>query len=582
MGLIPVALAVIVLAFSLHHQQAALQTTLAPDAFNGQYAYSTMQKLAASYPNRRPGSFGDDALASYVAAQLRGDGFVVTTDLFRGRTAVGTRTLENVVGLRAGLESGSIVVVAHRDALGSPADADLSGTAVLLDLARVLSGETQHRSVVLASTSGSTGAIGALRLARQLARPIDAVLVLGDLAGTRVRQPVVVPWSNGQQLAPPVLRTTLAAALQAQASLPSRQAGLAGQFAHLAFPFAASELGPFAPHGLPTVLLSVSGERAPASGEPTSPERITAMGRTVLQAMIALDSGPSVPAPSSYLLYDGKVVPAWAIRLLVLALILPVLGATVDGLARARRRGHSITRWAAWVLAAAVPLVLGVLVVFGGKLAGLIDIAPPGPVGAGAVPLHGGGIAVLALIACALVVGFAWLRPLMIRLLKPGGGGPSAEPYGPGAAAGLLVVLCVVSLAIWITNPFAAALLVPAMHLWMWIVVPDVRLRAPVAAALFVAGLAPPVLVALYYALTLGLGPVGAAWNAVLLIAGGQVGVVFVLEGCVAIACAVSVAAIAVRAARQPRPEETPVTIRGPVTYAGPGSLGGTESALRR
>ena len=27
---------------------------------------------------------------------------------------------------------------------------------------------------------------------------------------------------------------------------------------------------------------------------------------------------------------------------------------------------------------------------------------------------------------------------------------------------------------------------------------------------------------------------------------------------------------------------ETVVTIRGPLTYAGPGSLGGTESALRR
>jgi len=28
--------------------------------------------------------------------------------------------------------------------------------------------------------------------------------------------------------------------------------------------------------------------------------------------------------------------------------------------------------------------------------------------------------------------------------------------------------------------------------------------------------------------------------------------------------------------------EEAEVTIRGPLTYAGPGSLGGTESALRR
>ena len=60
------------------------------------------------------------------------------------------------------------MIVAHRDARGSPAAADLSGTATLLELARVLAGETLHRTIVLASTSGSQGAAGALRLAATL------------------------------------------------------------------------------------------------------------------------------------------------------------------------------------------------------------------------------------------------------------------------------------------------------------------------------------------------------------------------------------------------------------------------------
>jgi hypothetical protein len=46
--------------------------------------------------------------------------------------------------------------------------------------------------------------------------------------------------------------------------------------------------------------------------------------------------------------------------------------------------------------------------------------------------------------------------------------------------------------------------------------------------------------------------------------------------------CLASVVSIAVRLARRGRPEDIPVTVRGPVTYAGPGSLGGTESAIRR
>ena len=67
-----------------------------------------------------------------------------------------------------------------------------------------------------------------------------------------------------------------------------------------------------------------------------------------------------------------------------------------------------------------------------------------------------------------------------------------------------------------------------------------------------------------------------------LLLAGGAVGLLAALEWSIVLGCLVSVIVIIVRTARQPRPEPAPVTIRGPVSYAGPGSLGGTESALRR
>jgi hypothetical protein len=116
----------------------------------------------------------------------------------------------------------------------------------------------------------------------------------------------------------------------------------------------------------------------------------------------------------------------------------------------------------------------------------------------------------------------------------------------------------------------------------MWIVVPDVRLPAPAMALLLVAGLALPVLVAVEYVTTLGLGPLAAAWSAVLLVAGGGIGFVSVVEWSVFAGCVISVVLIAIRAAREDRPEPVPVTVRGPITYAGPGSLGGTESALHR
>lgn len=582
--LVAVALAVIVLAFSLGDQQGPLTTTLAPEAFNGGHAYAAMNRLAKQFPNRRPGSPADGKIADQVATVLSSDGFSVSRSETRAQTADGRQTLVNVVGVRPGLTSGAVVVVAHRDALGSPAVAEASGTAVLEELAHALAGETHRRSVVLASTSGSTGASGALALARSLPlqQPIDAVVVLGDMAGTGVRQPVVVPWSNAMVIAPPVLRNTVAKTVSQQTQLPTVAPSIGGQFAHLAFPFTATEQGPFGAEGQPAVLMSLSGDRAPAANEGTSPERISGMGRAALQTINALDGGPTVPAPSAYLLFSGKVVPAWAIRLFVLALMVPVLAATIDGMARARRRGHPILRWVTWVLASALPFVLALIPVLVAKMAGLFHARPPGPVSSDAVPPHTAGIVVLSLSICLIVLGFAVLRPWLIRMFRAGTSGLVPEAAIPGAASGVLLVLCAASLAIWLSNPFAAALLIPALHLWLWVVAPDLRLRRAVALVLLVGGLVAPVLVIFYYARSLGVDPFGLAWSGALLVAGGHLSVTTVVEWSVVAGCALSVVLIAARSIKEAAPQEQPVTIRGPVTYAGPGSLGGTKSALRR
>jgi hypothetical protein len=582
MGLVPIVLAVIVLAFSLTDQPGPLSTTLAPDAYSGSAAFGTLTQLSANYPSRLPGSAGDDALAGYVASDLRKQGFEVSTQAFTARTAVGTRQLKNVVGLRAGQQNGSIVVVSHRDALSSPDPAGLSGTATMLELASVLNGETLQHTVILASTSGSDGAAGAAALARSLPQPVSAVIVLGDLSGSVVHEPVVVPWSDGQKLAPPVLRNTLAAALGSQTGLPAGSSGLLAQLAHLAFPVSPTEQTPFADQGEPAVLVSLAGERAPRPDEHVSPISMTTMGRTVLQAVSALDGGSAIPPPSSYLSLSGKSIPAWAIRLLALALIVPVLMATIDGFARARRRGSSVLRWLGWVLSAALPFVLAALLVLFSRAVGWIAAAPPGPLGASAIRLHGAEVALLGGLLVVIIGGLLGLPRGVGALVGVRSTGGQRSAPGPGAAAAVLLLLCTVALAVWVSNPFAAILLVPALHLWIWVVVPDVRLPGPAVVVLLLGGLALPALVAFEYAQTLGLGPVTAAWSWVLLIAGGGVGLLTAIEWSVFLGCVVSVIVIAIRAAGQDRPEPVPVTIRGPVSYAGPGSLGGTESALHR
>jgi Peptidase family M28 len=579
-SLIAVVLVLFVFGFSLQSQNGPAGTTLAPEAFNGQNAYAKMISLARRYPDRRPGSPGDDDVATYVAGALKNDGFVVQTQTGSALTADGRRTIETVMGTRPGQSSGSIVVLAHRDSLGSPSVADLSGTAVLLELARVLSGETQQRTVILASTSGSAGQAGAQQLIKSLGTPVDAVIALGDVAGSRVREPVIVPWSDAPVIAPAMLRNTVAAALRQQANLRAGGSSLGAQVARLSLPMTLSEQGPFGAHGIPAVLLSLSGEQGPAQDQPIGDSTmITALGRTVLETVTALDSAPSIPAPSAYMLVDGKVVPPWAIKLMVLALILPVLLTMVDGLARARRRGHSITRWVVWIAGAALPFLIALGVTLAARLVGLLGRTPPGPVPAGAVPLGGSGVALLVVLGLVLVgMFFAW-RPLSAALA-----GVRRWELSPsdGAAAALLLVLCVTTLVIWARNPLAAVLVVPALHLWMWVLDPDVRMPRVLMLVLLAIGIAPPVLVVLYYASTFGLGPAGVAWNGLLLIAGGQIGVIVAIEWSVLLGCIAGVLAVASRTQRRARPGDVPITVRGPVTYAGPGSLGGTESALRR
>ena len=122
----PFALALAVAAFSLTARTGPLTSTLAPDAFEGAPAIVELKSLAAEFPSRRPGSPGDEALATKIAQTLKGlgapghGGFEVTTHKFQAQTVEGERTLSTVIAQRAGSSGGTpIVIVNGRE--GTPA-----------------------------------------------------------------------------------------------------------------------------------------------------------------------------------------------------------------------------------------------------------------------------------------------------------------------------------------------------------------------------------------------------------------------------------------------------------------------------
>jgi hypothetical protein len=586
---LPFFFALAIAAFSLTGRPAPLRSSLAPDAFEGARAFGELSSLAKRFPDRRAGSSGDRALAGYVAQTLRGlgggagGGFMVSTRRFGAPTIDGERELTNIVAQRPGSTGERpIVIFAHRDAAARGARAELSATVALLELARVFAARETQRTIVLVSTSGGSGGdAGAADFLAHRAGPYDAAIAIGDLAGTRQRKPFVVPFSDAFGSAPVELQRTVADAITSEAgSDPGSPSGF-GQLAHLAFPLTVGEQGPLNAAGIPAVLVQVSGERGPDSAEPVSAAGIEGLGRSVLSAIDALDTSPDLSSSmQTGLLIQRKTIPAWALRLLFGTLLLPPLIVAADGLARARRRRLAVARWSLWTLLCAAPFLFSALFSILLAAVGIIGAAPQAPIPSQALSFDGSAVA--SLLAVALAFALAWLVwPVGLRRLRL-----RARPQSDAAGVAMLLVLLPVACLVWLVNPIAALLLLPALHIWLLIVSPELRPRPVAGLALVLIGLLPLALLIAFYADQLGLGPGRVAWMAVLLVAGGHIGLPAVLLWSLSLGCVVAASILALTAGSAiPGEDDRPsgeITIRGPMSYAGPGSLGGTHSALRR
>jgi hypothetical protein len=590
---LPALIALFVAAFSLADRPPPVASPLASDAFSAERAYggktplkNSLLELAHSFPDRAPGSADDAGLADRVAATLSERDRTGRHAFKVSRRLDGDA--ETVVGVRPGLSSRQIVIVSHRDALASPGLADLSGTAVMLELARLFRARELSKTLVLVSTSGATeGFTGARAWARRASgSPIDAVLVLGDLAGTHEHRPWVVPWSLGPDPVPLALQRTVEAAVRSQAGPPGGTRALA-QWIRRALPFTVSEQGVIADQSLPAVLVGVTGERGPEPGETVLRSRQARFGRAVLRAVSAIDAAGAAQddrATSEPAFADGptgivtlrNVLPDWAVRLLVGTLLLPALLTALDGFFRVRRRRLAVGPWLAWLGATALPVVLAWLWARALGLTGALE-PPDAPV----LPLPDFGRAgALAAGSLVVVLALGWFGVRALILMRVGQRG---SPNAGSLAASSGALLCTLTALVWVVNPYAAALLLPAAHLWLFAAAPGTRLRGWGGVAAVLAGLAPFAFAAAYYSFALGLDPLAFAWMALLSAASGELSLAVAIVAGSLFACALALLAVMrTRRRAESRVEPEPLRTRGPASYAGPGSLGGTESALRR
>jgi hypothetical protein len=236
-----------------------------------------------------------------------------------------------------------------------------------------------------------------------------------------------------------------------------------------------------------------------------------------------------------------------------------------------------VTVWLRWLAACAAPFLITVIVA---RFLGLVGVIPAldGPFDAHALPVKTAPIVILALIfGAAMLMRGPLARAFGARPL------PRTEEV-PGAAAAIALSVTVLAILIWAVNPFTALLLTPAVHLWLLAVVPEWRLPRPLLVLQVLLGLVPFALVGVYYMSAFGLGFGEAVWESAVLLAGGTVGPLgaLVWSALLGVGTGAILVALRKRPADAADPGDAPVSIRGPLSYAGPGSLGGTDSALRR
>ena len=249
------------------------------------------------------------------------------------------------------------MVAAHRDNLGVGAGANdnASGTAALIELARSYAQapipsssapapvRPTHTLVFLSTDGGAFGGIGADQFAA--ASPYrHGAFALIDLDAIAGRGPPRLQIAANTARSPAdSLVQTASARITEQAGVPPARPPAWQQLVTLAFPYSLYEQGPVLARGIPALTLTTAGDLPPAALGDTphhlNGARLAVIGRSTQQLLGSLDQGLDLAqGTTSYVYLGQRIVRGWAIELVLVAMLLPFLVATVDLFAHCRRR----------------------------------------------------------------------------------------------------------------------------------------------------------------------------------------------------------------------------------------------------
>lgn len=465
-----VALALVVVALFTLGTPATPPPTDEPTVFDHARAMLDLTTLAEDYAGRVAGSDADARAAIWVMETLERQGLETHIDTFTARPYNRNVALQNVWALSPGAARGTILVVARRD---SPprstqgADDNASGTAALLELARVFTVTGHQHSLVFLSTDGDAyGALGAREFVeRHRTDDVLAVIALRRVANRDADGVDLDGWGPAGRVAPPWLWLTAPPAARRAAGLEAHLPGVATQALRLAMPTSAGSHAPFVAAGLPAVTLSASGPTPDPQDDTldgVAPEVLGRVGRTAESMILAIDASVDDRTGSggTIFLQRQRTLPGGSLQLLLLGLFVPLAAVAVDQFARCRRARVRLAP--AWVRAALhyAPWLAVIGIVY---LANLLNLLPRSP---GAVIPPESKLAAdprylrVLLLLTALVAAYGYTTMVERRLVRRVPVDRRATLFV--ANAGLLLIAFVV----FLVNPYSLLLVAPAAVLW--------------------------------------------------------------------------------------------------------------------
>lgn len=451
-----------------------------PPVFDSPAALTLSTEFAAQFDERSPGSDQAENAAKWMAEKLdevltapaaagapagepepgaRPPADRVKEQAFVVRRGARTYNLTNVYAALPPTPGqsteGVILVVATRDTPPG-VTGGASASATLVELARAASVRTRRRPMIFLSADGSSLGNSGVRwfLRQNSGVPIVAAVVLdapGEAGGDTVQV-----WSGGRTDHQALELARLAA------TVVERTGGTADavptplqQALRLAVPQTFGDQAPLVDRGIPAVTIA-GREESPlrSTGAPTE-GRLALVGRSAESLIGALEVADVIPGPDSGMALAGRRLRPVVARIALLLLALPVLVMGVDAFARARRARQRLGRGFRAVFWRGLPALVALVVAYLVSLAALI----PEPVAGVPPALEGVSLdasAAAGLVAVAVAAFLVWLGAHR-RVRRT-----NALP--PEEAAAAVVAMAALLLLLWVRQPYALLLALPAAH----------------------------------------------------------------------------------------------------------------------